>query len=174
MSASDTGEDAPLVQFFNSVRNNENASWPASRTESCNNSTSRAKFWACMFRSCTLSASAKRQPLDAHGRRVDAIAEFQIVGGRHRLEDFEQMARDRHLAHRVGHLAVLDPEAGCAAAVVAGDTIDAGADQVGDVEALLDISDQLLRRRFTSLEMQIIRPRRRRRGDAAMSMAGGG
>ena len=34
MSASDTGDDAPLVQFFSSVRNNDSASAPASRTVS--------------------------------------------------------------------------------------------------------------------------------------------
>ena len=32
MSASDTGDDAPLVQFFSSVRNSDSASAPASRT----------------------------------------------------------------------------------------------------------------------------------------------
>src|SRR5438876_11777746 len=147
MSASDTGDEAPLVQFFSSVRNSDSASAPASRTVAFNKSASRARSLA----------SAKRQSLDAHRRRVDAVAEFQNVGGLHRLEDLEQVSRDRHLAHRMGDLAVLDPEAGRAAAVVAGDAVDAGADQIGDVEALLDVAHQLGRRGFAGFEMQVVR-----------------
>src|SRR4051794_26724457 len=147
MSASETGEEAPLVQFFSSVRNSDSASAPASRTVSVSSAASRALIVS------SVSASAKRQSLDAHGRRIDAVAEFQIVGRRHRLEYRQQVAGDRHLAHRIGDLAVLDPEAGGAAAVVAGDTVYAGADQVGDVEALLDVGDQFRRRRLTRLQM---------------------
>ncbi len=44
MSASDTGDDAPLVQFFNSVRNNDSASAPASRTVAASNAESRCKI----------------------------------------------------------------------------------------------------------------------------------
>src|SRR5581483_8991671 len=132
MSASDTGEEAPLVQFFKSVRNSESASAPASRTLAVRSSVSRAKCPAP-------STSAKRQSLDAHGRRVDAVAKLQIVGGDQRLEHLQQMAGDRHLADGIGDLAVLDPEAGGAAAVVAGDAVDDGADQVGDIKALLDV-----------------------------------
>src|SRR6476661_8198214 len=85
MSASETGEDAPLVQFFNSVRNSERARPPASRTVSFSNWESRAKLAAC-----TLSASAKRQSLDAHGRRINAVTERQVVGDHHRLEYLQQ------------------------------------------------------------------------------------
>src|SRR5882757_2062288 len=130
MSASDTGDEAPLIQFFNSVRNSDSASAPASRTVSVSSAASRALIPS------RVSASAKRQALDAHRRRIDAIAEFQIVGGRQRFEHRQQVPRDRHLAYGIGDLAVLDPESGCAAAVVAGHAIDAGADQVGDVKAL--------------------------------------
>src|SRR4051812_8781209 len=124
MSASETGDEAPLVQVFNSVWNIESASLPASRTTSLSKLASRVRSavpepW--------ILPSSKRQSLDAHRRRVDAIAEFQVVGRRHRLEDLEQMARYRHLAHGVTDLAIFDPEAGCAAAVVAGNAVDAGA-----------------------------------------------
>src|SRR5829696_9065385 len=140
MSASETGDEAPLVQFFSSVRNIDKASAPASRTVSRNSAASRAQILSAV------SASAKRQALDAQRRRVDAVAEFQIVSGNERFEHRQQMARDRHLADGVSDLAILDPEAGGAAAVIAGHAVDAGADQVGDVKALLDIGDQLLRR----------------------------
>ena len=56
-------------------------------------------------------------------------------------------------------LAVLDPQPGRAAAVVAGDEIGAHADQVGDVEAVLDRGDQLLRARAPGCEMQVGRRR---------------
>src|ERR1700755_2380856 len=149
MSASETGEEGPLVQFFRSVRNSDSASAPASRTVVVRSSPSRT-------RSPAPSASAKRQSLDAQGRRIDAVAERQIVGGDERLEHLEQVARDRHLAAGIGDLAVLDPEAGGAAAVVTGDAVDTGPDQVGDVETLLDVVDQRFRRHLAGLEAQIV------------------
>src|SRR5215831_17469134 len=82
------------------------------------------------------------------------------------------MSRDRDLAHWIGDLAIFDPETGGAAAIVAGDAVDAGADQIGDVEALLDVRHQLGRRYGAGFEMQIIRAWRWRRGNAAMGMAG--
>src|ERR1044072_2975959 len=151
MSASEPGADASLVQFFNSVRNSDNASAPASRTVSVNSAASRAQI------ASAISASAKRQALDAQRRRVDAVAEFQIVGGDERFEHRQQMARDRHLADGIGDLAFLDPETGGAAAVVAGHAVDAGADQVGNVKSLLDVGDQLFRRHLAGLEMRVIR-----------------
>src|SRR5262245_23685233 len=140
MSASETGEDLPLIQFFSPVLNIDLASRPASRTVSVKSAAS----WASA--SPRSSTSAKGQPFDAQRRRVDAVAEFEIVRWSHRLEHLEQMARDGHLADGIGELAVLDPESGSAAAVVAGDAVDAGTDQVGDVEALLDVGDEIIRR----------------------------
>src|SRR4029079_11758571 len=155
MSASETGDEAPLDQFFRSVRNSENASAPASRTVSCSSAASRAQIASAR------SASAKRQALDAQRRRIDAVAEFQVVGGNQRFEHRQQMAGDRHLADGKGNLAVLDPESGGAAAVIAGHAVDAGADQVSDVESLLDVGDQFLRRHLAGFEVQIIRSWRR-------------
>src|SRR5438128_491486 len=104
MSASDTGEDAPLVQFFNSVRNSESPSAPASRTAAASNAESRCSMPARAGASPLASAlaSANRQPLDAQRRCIDAIAEFQIVGGRQRLEHLDQVSCDRHFADRIG------------------------------------------------------------------------
>src|SRR5450432_1900470 len=131
MSASDTGDDAPLVQLRNSVRNSDNASVPASRTVAVSNAESRLRITARAGNSwltASALASANRQPLDAQRRCIDAVTEFQIVGGCQRLEHFDEMPGDRYLAHRIGDLAVLDPEPGGAAAVIAGDAVDAGAD----------------------------------------------
>src|ERR1700710_1143164 len=169
MSASATGDDAPLVQLLISVRNSDSASAPASRTAWFNSAASRGPTLSGALPALT---SAKRQSLDTHRRSVDAIAEFEVVGRHHRFEYFEQVAGDRHLAHRIGNGAVLDPETGGAAAIVAGHAVDAGADQGGDVKSLLDIGDQLGRRGLAGFEMQIIRPGRRRRRYAAMGVTG--
>src|ERR1700692_3629227 len=82
ISASDTGEDAPLVQFFSSVRNSDSASAPASRTVSVSNAAARAKTSRVKTLSCVLSAlaSANRQSLDAQRRSIDAGTTLQIVG----------------------------------------------------------------------------------------------
>src|SRR5438132_13980635 len=97
MSASDTGDEAPLIQFFNSVRNNDSASAPACRTAPSSSAASRVRTSA--------SASAKRQSFDAHRRRVDAITKLQVVGRSKRFEYLEQVAGDRHFADRIGDLA---------------------------------------------------------------------
>ena len=73
------------------------------------------------------------------------------------------MTRDRHFADRIGALALLDPEARSTAAVIAGDHVCAGADQVGDIEAFVDILDQVFGAELTCFEMQIGRRRGRRR-----------
>src|SRR6188768_1570978 len=151
MSASETGEDAPLIHFFSSVRNIERASAPASRTVAVSSAASRVR----VVSSRKASASAKRQTLDSHRRRIDAVAEFEIVGRLHRLEYLEQMTGDGDLAHGISELAVLDPEAGGAAAIITGHAIDAGADQIGDVKTLLDVGHQFSRRHLARLEMQI-------------------
>ena len=51
--------------------------------------------------------------------------------------------------------AVLNPQAGRAARVVAGDDVDAEAHQAGDVEARRNLADDLLRRQRSRLEIQI-------------------
>src|SRR6187455_2949122 len=83
------------------------------------------------------------------------------------------MPRNGHFAHWIAALAALDPEAGRPAAVVACDDIRARADQVGDIEALLDVADQRLRAHIPCFEIQIGRSRRWRRRNAARRMPGG-
>src|SRR3954469_1580907 len=100
MSASDTGDEAPLIQFFNSVRNSECASAPASRTVATSSAESRARMSAAASPLIASAlASTNRQPLDAQRRCIDAITEFQIVGRGERLEHLDQVACDRHFAY---------------------------------------------------------------------------
>src|SRR5215470_10411351 len=81
-------------------------------------------------------SSGNGEALHAHRRRIGAEAELEIVGGRELTEHVDQIAGDGHFAHGIAALAVLDPEAGGAAAVIAGDLVDAHADEIGDIEAL--------------------------------------
>src|SRR6202049_3148827 len=100
MSASDTGDNAsPLVQFFNGVLNIDSASAPASRTAS-------ARRAACCLRSTT-SMAGNSQALHAHGRRIGAVAEGEIVRRRQAFEYFGEVSGDGDFAHRKSELAVL-------------------------------------------------------------------
>src|SRR5215471_14017479 len=75
--------------------------------------------------------------------RSGAGTEFEIVGDGHASEYLVEIARDSHLADRMRDFAVLDPEAGGAAAVIAGDAVNPHAHQLGDIEAAFDIGHQL-------------------------------
>src|SRR3569833_3930925 len=71
ISASDTGEEASLIQLFTPAPNMPVASCPASRNVPARSAASAANS----------SAPGNRQPLDPHSRRVDAILEDEIVRG---------------------------------------------------------------------------------------------
>src|SRR5262249_17223719 len=165
MSASQTGDVASLSHCLTGPRNVLSASSPAARTASARN--------VVMPTLAARSASGNGQALHTHGRSIGAPAEFEVVGGRERGVHGDQIAGDRDFAYRVGALAVLNPEAAGTAAIVAGDAIDAEADQLGDVKALGDIGDQFIGRERTRFEIEVGRPRRRRAGDAALGMPGG-
>src|SRR5262249_55313942 len=139
ISASDTREDCPLVHCLISVRNIFSASAPAWRTACFNSAASLA---------ISRSPTSNRQSLDANRRRVNPVLELGIVCRRRGLEDVEQVAGDGHLTYGKADPAVLDPEAARTAAVVASDAVDAGADEIGHVEAFLDIAHQFGRGRF--------------------------
>src|SRR5262249_31986016 len=99
--------------------------------------------------------------------------ELQVVGRRQVEEHVLEIARHGDAADRPGALAVLDPEARGAAAVVAGDTVDPEADQIGDVESALDVGDQLIWRELAFLEVEIRGGWAGRARSAACSVPGG-
>ena len=105
------------------------------------------------------------------GALVRAL-ELQVVGRRQVEEHVLEVAGHRDAAHRPGELAVLDPEARGAAAVVAGDAVDAEADQVGDVEAALDVGRSARRPELALLEIEVRRGGRGRSRRAARGVAG--
>src|SRR5215468_10726543 len=148
MSASHTGEFLPLVQFRTGAPNLPSASAPASRTALSIQPVSLATEMSA-------SVTGNGETLHAHGRGIGAVAEREVVGRRQRAEHIEQVAGDGDLAHRIGEFAALDPEAGGAAAVVAGHQVDAHADQIVDVESFLDIGDQRIGRYAAGGKMQI-------------------
>src|ERR1700741_1265365 len=96
----------------------------------------------------TVSRPGDRHAFDSHRRRVGRALELQVVGRGHVQEHVLQVPGYGDAAHRPGELAVLDPEARGTAAVVAGDAVDAEADQVGDVEAALDVAQKRVVRKL--------------------------
>src|SRR5882672_7011228 len=164
ISASLTGDDSPLIHCRSGCRKVRNATSPAARTVSTSAGASALRL---------RSTSGNGQPLDAHRRRVGAIAELEIVRRLERTEYCDQIARDRDFTHRIGAATILDPEPRCATAVVAGHRVHAHADQLGDVEAIGDVGDQLIGATRSRLDMQVGRSGRRRRGHAALSVPGG-
>src|SRR5262249_44085602 len=146
-------------------RNMWSASAPASRTAAARRSRTKAR---------SRSSTGNGEALHTHARRIGAEPELQIIRGRERLEHVDQISGDRHFAHGVAALAVLDPESGRAAAVVSGHLVDAHPDEIGDVEALGDVRHQCFRRVAAGREMQIARSGRGRRGYAALGVAGAG
>src|SRR6201999_2947114 len=154
-------------------------SWPLVQCLSGRLAVTRASSPASRMTVSSLSFSAPRslagnsQSLQPHRGRVDAVAEVEIVRRRQRAEDIEQMSSDGDLAHGKSLFAVLDPEAGGAAAVVAGHHVDAATDQIGDVETVLDVDDEFVRHERARFEMQVARAWRRPRRDATAGVAGG-
>src|SRR5262249_38775308 len=98
ISAAGTGEPWPFVPVFPSLPNMERASAPASRTAAF-------KMLSSMLRS-SVSLARNGQTLHAHGRRVGAVAEYEVVGRLQLGENIGEISRDGHLAHRERERAV--------------------------------------------------------------------
>src|SRR4029079_6548929 len=162
ISASHTGDDPFLVQRRNGPRKVFSASSPASRTAANNKS-----------RSASGLPAGNGETLHADGRRIGAVAELEIVCRRQRGEHLGEIAGNRNFADREGRFAILDPEAGRAAAVIAGDLVDAHADQTGHIEPVAEIGNQYAWACRTRLTIEVGGARRRSRGYPALGMAGG-
>src|SRR4051812_48770677 len=87
------------------------------------------------FRSSDASGAGKCHALDTDGGGIGAVAEFQVAGRHQAGEHILEIAGDGDFGHGKSDLAILDPEAGGAAAVITGHAIDAHAHQLGDVKA---------------------------------------
>src|SRR5579863_7681173 len=83
MSASLTGDEAPLVHCLSGVPNSDSANAPASRTAAAKPSARRT--------ASDDSLAGNSQTLHAHGRRVGAVAENEIVCRCEAFEDLRQM-----------------------------------------------------------------------------------
>src|SRR5262245_7544682 len=136
MSASVTGLPRDLCQLLYCPPKYLRAMAPASRT--C--STSRSRSWMS-------SGTRHRHPIHAQRGCIGAVTEHEIPRRREVQIHVLEIARDGHLAHRIGDLAILDSEARRPARVITGDAVHSTADQLGDVEALFDVLHQLLGRK---------------------------
>src|ERR1043166_8995205 len=88
--------------------------------------------------------TGNRQALHAQGRGIHAVAEFEIVCRRKIAKHLFEISCDGHAGDGIGNLPVLDPEPCGTAAVIAGDGIDAHADELSHVEAFANIGNQLV------------------------------
>src|SRR6266436_5866521 len=91
----------------------------------------------------SLLGAGYRHAADQHGGSSRAVAKDEV--GAHAfdgLEHFEEVACDGDLLDRIRQLSVVDPQADGAPRIVAGDAVDAEADQLRDVQSLLDAPDE--------------------------------
>src|SRR5471032_370263 len=128
---------------------------PASRTVSSSSFRSCGALpYAAASPRCRSSAG-KGHAFDADGGRVDAVAEFQVVGGNEMGKHVLEISRDGDFGNRKGDLAILDPEPGRAAAVIAGHAINSHAHQFGDIEALLYVGNKVFYAGFSRFQVEI-------------------
>src|SRR5579863_3670847 len=120
ISASLTGDDPALVHDLIGLLNIFSASMPASRTQTASS--------AAVLAGSMTSVAGNGHALNAQGRRVYAVAKDQVVRRDETGEHFGKMPGDGDFAHRIGALAVFDPESGSATAIIPGYQIDAHAD----------------------------------------------
>ncbi len=90
-------------------------------------------------------ATGYRHAFDPQCRGVDAVFDFQIIGGAQVREHIVQVAGNGDLADRVGDFAIFDPETTGPARIVAGHAIDAKTDQFIHEQALLYVGHQFFR-----------------------------
>ena len=100
---------------------------------------------------------------DQQRRRRHRAPKFQ-VGARslHVHQHLLQIRRDGDLRNRIRELAVLNPQAGGAARIVAGYDVDALADQFGDIQALANSANDFFGRALALLRERNCRGPRRR------------
>src|SRR5690606_30577667 len=81
---------------------------------------------------------------DEESRRSDRASKLEIVSDSlDPPQHFLQRSSDSDLGHGIGQFAVLDPQTGCSARVIARNNIDTESDQFGHVEPALHGPDQL-------------------------------
>src|SRR6266849_5993192 len=83
---------------------------------------------------------------------------MELQVGAHDLQIEQHLAEisgNGDLRYRISELAVLNPQPGGAARVIAGDHADAGTDQLRNVEAIADSSNDLIGRALTRLDIEI-------------------
>ena len=89
--------------------------------------------------------AADHQAVDADGWSRNRAAEFEVVSDFGNVEEqLFQVSSDRDFFDWVCEFATGDPEAGCAARIVAGDQICAVAQELSYVQAFVDFCDNLL------------------------------
>src|SRR4051812_8631161 len=103
MSASQTTDVLPLAHCRGDLPKVLSASAPAPRTAAVSSVATSVALGSP-------SEPCNGEALQTNGRRIGAVAELEIVRRLERAEHGDEVARDGHLAHRIGALPILDPE----------------------------------------------------------------
>jgi hypothetical protein len=94
--------------------------------------------------------------IDPQRWRSSRPAKFQVIANlRNIIEHVFEIARDRHLFHWISKLAIFNPQPAHSAGKITGDRVHAKAEKLEDVESLLYVANDLLRRAFTFLQIEI-------------------
>src|SRR5947208_3638302 len=122
---------------------------------------------------CGLLATDRHLPYH-EPRRTERASEFQIAADhldphQHLLE----RGSDGDFGDRVGRLAALDPNSNGAAGIIAGDGVDAVADQFGDEQSGSHFSDQVFRALLSWFEIEVTMADPRITSEPAGGVAGG-
>src|SRR5208283_5423161 len=100
--------------------------------------------------------------------------EFQVAADLGNVaEDVFEIARHRNLFDGIGQFAVDNPHAGGAAGIISGDQVGAMPEKLGDIQAVFDLRNNLIRRFRPGLEEVISRTDSGRSGQSARRVGRG-
>src|SRR4051794_17498026 len=112
-------------------------------------------------------------PVNPQRRASRRPAKLQVIAN---LSDVVQhvleITGNSHFFHGISKLAVFNPQAAHAAGKIAGNSVHAKTEKLKHVKSLFDVSDNLLRRAITFLQIKISTADSRRSGQSAGRVAG--
>ena len=107
--------------------------------------------WCALYSPAIVISAIEQRPA------VDRAAPVHVVAERDDAEvHVTQVPGDRDLVHRLRDLAVLDPEAGGAARIVAGHGVDALPHHLGHEQARAELAQQRLRVEHAALHHEVV------------------
>src|ERR1035438_8277302 len=103
--------------------------------------------------------AAHREPVNADRRRRHTTTELQVRPNlRNVAEHLFQIARNRYFFHRIRQLAIDNPHPRRSARIITSDKVCAVTEELGDIETVFNLPDNLVRRLRPWLQKVISRP----------------